>query len=206
MSDRLVCLRGGMVVPLAVYTVVLAIEGTGHRLAVDGGDILITPGGLDPALLAELKRWKAHAIRLLAHTASDLHHFDDQVPAPELGPILNTEARVRKSDHAEQEGAAAHEPIAGLLRMAEESKQKLTFRHAAFVAEFLKDCNATAAYRRVYRVGGHGAESSASRLMKRPDVKAVLDAALSAQLARINAEREALETQRRAPSLRRWGL
>ncbi len=69
--------------------------------------------------------------------------------------------------------------------MAEETLETLTFRHAAFVAEYLKDCNLTAAYRRVYHVGGHGAEVSASRLGKRPAVRAALNAACAARIAQI---------------------
>ena len=63
-----------LIVPLPAWRVVLAIEHAGHRLRVDGADIVIGRGTpIDPRLLAELKRWKPHAIRLLAYTADDSH-------------------------------------------------------------------------------------------------------------------------------------
>src|SRR5688572_5172958 len=76
-ASDFVHLQGGMVVPLPVYLVVLAIERAGHRLTVDGDDIVIEPGrGLDPALIAALRRWKRHAIMLLGYTADDSHLRD----------------------------------------------------------------------------------------------------------------------------------
>ena len=61
-------------VPLPAWMVVLAIGYAGHRMIVEGADIVITPGvGLDVHLLAELKRWKPHAIMLLGYTADDSH-------------------------------------------------------------------------------------------------------------------------------------
>ena len=63
-----------LIVPLPAWRVLLAIEHAGHRLRVVGADILIEPGvGLDVHLLAELKRWKPHAIMLLGYTADDSH-------------------------------------------------------------------------------------------------------------------------------------
>lgn len=63
-----------MIVPLPAYLVVLAVERAGHRLRVEGQDILIEPGaGLDPTLLKELKRWKAHAIMLISYSPDDSH-------------------------------------------------------------------------------------------------------------------------------------
>jgi phage terminase small subunit len=62
----------------------------------------------------------------------------------------------------------------------------LRWRHARFVAEFLIDQNATAAYKRAgYRPRGHSAEVNASRLRKSPDVRAVCAAKTREQLARI---------------------
>lgn len=67
-------LDGGMIVPLPAWLVVLAVERAGHRLRVDGGKIIIEPGGgLAPTLVAELKRWKPHAIMLLGYVADDCH-------------------------------------------------------------------------------------------------------------------------------------
>jgi phage terminase small subunit len=86
-----------------------------------------------------------------------------------------------------------------MLRKAEESRQKLASprsglrpRHELFVAEYLIDWNATAAYKRAgYRARGHSAEVNASRLRKRPDVRRVCAAKVREQLARIDACREA---------------
>lgn len=86
-SHRFVHLRGGMVVPVAAYNVVLTVERAGYRLTVDGPDILVRPGGLDPALLAELKRWKAHVIMLLGYTADDSHIRD--TPTRTIPPRRN---------------------------------------------------------------------------------------------------------------------
>ena len=50
-------------------------------------------------------------------------------------------------------------------------------RHRRFVEEYVRDWNATAAYKRAgYQATGHGAESNASRLCRRPDVAAAVDA------------------------------
>lgn len=63
-----------IIVPLPAWLVVLAVERAGHRLRVEGADIVIEPGAdLDAALLAALKRWKCHAIMLLGYVADDSH-------------------------------------------------------------------------------------------------------------------------------------
>ena len=70
-----------LIVPLPAWRVVLAIEHAGHRITVDGADIVIEPGvGLDVHLLAELKRWKPHAIMLLSYTADDSHLRQPHAP------------------------------------------------------------------------------------------------------------------------------
>lgn len=74
-----------LIVPLPAWRVVLAIEHAGHRMTVDGADIVIEPGvGLDPQLLAEVRRWKSDAVRLLGYTADDSHlrqpHANGQRP------------------------------------------------------------------------------------------------------------------------------
>jgi phage terminase small subunit len=61
-------------------------------------------------------------------------------------------------------------------------------RHERFVAEFVLDCNATAAYRRTgYRARGHAAEVNASRLRRRPDVKRAIVERVKRLLATVNA-------------------
>ena len=74
-----------LIVPLPAWLVVLAIGYAGHRMIVKGADIVTKPGvGLDVHLLAELKRWKLHAIMLLGYTADDSHlrqpHANGQRP------------------------------------------------------------------------------------------------------------------------------
>ena len=86
-ASEFVHLQRGMVVPLPAYLVVLSIERAGHRLRVDGADILIQPGrGLDPALIAALRRWKRHAIMLLGYTADDSHLRDAPVAKTSAEP------------------------------------------------------------------------------------------------------------------------
>lgn len=84
-SSDFVHLQRGLIAPLAAVRALLAVETagvtpdslSGNRLRVDGGDIVIEPGrGLTPELLAELKRWKRHAILLLEYRADDSHLRD----------------------------------------------------------------------------------------------------------------------------------
>ncbi|MBM3275515.1 MAG: hypothetical protein FJZ00_10195 [Candidatus Sericytochromatia bacterium] len=82
-SERFVHLPNGLVVPVEAYNVVLAVERAGYQLTVDGPDILVRPGDLDSALLAELRRWKINAIELLSYTADDSHlrnHEESSAP------------------------------------------------------------------------------------------------------------------------------
>jgi hypothetical protein len=76
----MVYLRGGIVVPVAAYVAVLDLERAGHRLELDGDDIIVFPAKasypIDPDMLAALKRWKRHAIMLLHYTADDSHLHD----------------------------------------------------------------------------------------------------------------------------------
>ena len=76
---------GSMIVPAPAYDAVLAIDKVGYHMRVSGANLIIEDGsGLDPALLAELKRWKPHAIMLLGYTADDSHlrqpHANGQRP------------------------------------------------------------------------------------------------------------------------------
>ncbi len=58
-------------------------------------------------------------------------------------------------------------------------------QHRRFVEEYVRDWNATAAYKRAgYRAIGHSAETNASRLCRRPDVAS----AVQAIVAHVNAE------------------
>lgn len=83
MSD-LVHLRGGLVAPLAAYTLVLNLERDGITLTVDGSDIIIH-GTVTADTLAQLRRWKQPIIALLQYVADDRHLFDKPQPrAPRL--------------------------------------------------------------------------------------------------------------------------
>jgi hypothetical protein len=72
----------------------------------------------------------------------------------------------------------------------EQAVPPLTPLQRVFVAEFMKDMNATAAYRRLGRACRHPAKR-AQEMLVRPGVKAAIDAALSAreEAAQISAER-----------------
>ena len=92
-ASELVCLKGGMVVPLAALTVLLAAEDRGYRLAVDGDDLIVTaePGNpLDRQILAALKAWKAHVRMLLTFT------LDDSPPQSDGAPLTPVPRRQRR--------------------------------------------------------------------------------------------------------------
>jgi hypothetical protein len=88
-SERLVCLQAGLVVPVAAVEAALAIERAGHRLRLDGPDLVVEPvGAVDHHDLEQLRRWKPHVRMLLAYTPSDHHLFDDTAPPPATGAIV----------------------------------------------------------------------------------------------------------------------
>ncbi|MDP3719344.1 MAG: hypothetical protein Q8T13_16405 [Acidobacteriota bacterium] len=91
MSDRFVHLQRGFVVPVEAVEAALAIENAGHRLTLDGADLLIVPSGpVDPHDLEQLRRWKPHVLMILKYTADDRHLFDSRLSAPDCGPIVTT--------------------------------------------------------------------------------------------------------------------
>lgn len=70
--------------------------------------------------------------------------------------------------------------------------KKLTPKQAAFVREYLKDLNATAAYKRAgYKATGNGAEVNAGKLLRNTQVQAAIQAAMDARAKRteIQADR-----------------
>lgn len=65
----------------------------------------------------------------------------------------------------------------------------LTDRQQAFVDEYLKDLNATAAYKRAgYKAQGRAAENNASRLLGNAGVKAAIEAAQAERAQRVKVE------------------
>ena len=79
-------------------------------------------------------------------------------------------------------------------------------RHKRFVEEYVKDWNATAAYRRAgYRARGHAAESNASRLRKRPDVAAACAPLINARDQARTDETAEVERQKQPIRLRGIG-
>jgi hypothetical protein len=87
-SERFVHLQCGLVVPLAAVEVALAIERAGHRLTVDGSDLVIqTVAAVDRDDLAELRRWKPHVRLFLTYIATDTRQRDGQ-PALNRGAIM----------------------------------------------------------------------------------------------------------------------
>lgn len=88
-SDRFVHLQHGLIVPVEAVAAALRIERAGHRLTVDGPDLLIQPhGSVDPHDLEELRRWKPHVRMLLSYTPTDDHLRNPDAQPPELGPIV----------------------------------------------------------------------------------------------------------------------
>jgi hypothetical protein len=86
---RFVYLQRGLVVPLPAVEALLNLERAGHRLRVDGSDIVIElRGNLDAHDAEQLRRWKPHVLLLLSYVASDEHLHDATTQAPEVGPIL----------------------------------------------------------------------------------------------------------------------
>ncbi len=70
--------------------------------------------------------------------------------------------------------------------------KKLTPKQAAFVREYLKDLNASAAYKRAgYRATGNAAEVNAARLLRNAQVQAAIQSAMDARAKRteIQADR-----------------
>jgi phage terminase small subunit len=80
---------------------------------------------------------------------------------------------------------------ASAAKKAPARKKGLSDQHKRFVAEYLIDQNATAAYRRAgYAAKGHSAEVNAERLLRNADVRAAVDAGLAATLNRLEITRE----------------
>src|SRR5262245_58749328 len=87
-SDRFVLLQGGLVVPVGAIEALLAVEHAGHRVTLDGEDVLIEPRGhLDEHDIDRLRRWKAHVRLLLQYTPTDAH-LRDTVEPPRIGPVV----------------------------------------------------------------------------------------------------------------------
>jgi len=65
----------------------------------------------------------------------------------------------------------------------------LTARQQLFVVEYLKDQNATAAYKRAgYKADGHSADSAAARLLTNVEVRAAIDAGLAKLRQKVEEE------------------
>lgn len=91
MSEGFVHVTSGMIVPLGAYLAVLQVERAGHQLWVEGDQIVVrtNPGAhLDPALVTNLTRWKAHAIMLLGYEADDSHLRDAPAAQPPVRALV----------------------------------------------------------------------------------------------------------------------
>lgn len=91
-SEKFVSLQAGLVVPLAVFDLVLQCEAAGIQLRITwehGAEVLKVDGRVAPELVAALKQWKPHVLAVLKYTADDRHLFDPSVPFPDHGPALN---------------------------------------------------------------------------------------------------------------------
>lgn len=90
-SDRLICLQGGLVVRADAYVTALDVERAGHRLVAEGEHLYLERGPgitLDADLAARGRRWRHDLLVLMRYQPDDRHLFDDNLPRPELGPIV----------------------------------------------------------------------------------------------------------------------
>jgi hypothetical protein len=85
--DQLVCLQGGLVVPVAAYNLAIRCDMMGIKLTARGG-MLDAEGPYTPEILEALRQSKPHILAILKYTPDDRHLFDDRVPFPEMGPVL----------------------------------------------------------------------------------------------------------------------
>jgi len=86
-SEPLVCLQGGLVVPVEAFNLAIRCESLGIQLSANGA-ALEAEGPHTPEILAALKRLKPHILALLCYMPDDRHLFDSTVAAPETGPIV----------------------------------------------------------------------------------------------------------------------
>jgi hypothetical protein len=86
--DQLVCLQGGLVVPVAAYNLAIRCEELGIRLSARGG-VLDAEGPYTVEILEALRQSKPHILAILKYTPDDRHLFDPSVPFPDHGPSLN---------------------------------------------------------------------------------------------------------------------
>ena len=84
--SEFVFLQHGLVIPVEAVEAALRIERAGHRLSIDGPDLLVEPSGqVDPRDLEQFRRWKPHVRMLLAYTPSDRLLRDEQHSRPDVG-------------------------------------------------------------------------------------------------------------------------
>lgn len=85
-SEPLWFLRPGLLLPTPAVLAVLNIERAGHRLKLDptGEHIQVEPASgaaVDLQDLAELRRWKQHAILFMRYSPTDAP-AEDRIPGP----------------------------------------------------------------------------------------------------------------------------
>jgi hypothetical protein len=82
-TDRLVILRGGLVVPIEPFLLLVRLEARGFRfrLAADGTPEVGPFDRLSATDLTALRRWRAHMALLISYTADDTHLFTDAAAA-----------------------------------------------------------------------------------------------------------------------------
>lgn len=72
-SERYVCLKGGLVVPVEPVLLLLDLEARGFKLSRDGDDILVRPfSKLGDDDKRNLKLWKPHVLALIDYIAPEL--------------------------------------------------------------------------------------------------------------------------------------
>lgn len=72
---ELVHVRAGLITPLPALLAVLDLERAGHRIRLDGDDIVVERGSgsppLDAEALAEIRHWKRHAWLIVRNLLRD---------------------------------------------------------------------------------------------------------------------------------------
>jgi hypothetical protein len=84
-DDRFVSLRGGLVVPVEPYLLILDLERRGIPVSVEAGDLMVGPGrDLTDEDRTTIRRWKRHLVMLVNYCtdpATSAHLFTDAAAA-----------------------------------------------------------------------------------------------------------------------------
>ena len=87
LSDELVPLQNGLIVPKRAYDLAIRLESEGVKLAEDSGRIAVPEGASDEQLAA-IRETKHHLLQLLRYRPSDQHLRDVREAFPAHGAIV----------------------------------------------------------------------------------------------------------------------